>query len=590
MSQAAATLSTALAGNNNDLDYTSVALGAEANLLSLTYLAPAAGEALSVSVSGSDITVQLAAGTVATLTTALAGANNDLTFTSVARGVAGNSIKVEYLNDGAAATGNAATTVTVSIAAGVTTISVHLKSSPVLATGTLTSDNTNVSNNDTVTIGSKVYTFKTALTPTEGEVLIGGSADASLLNLIRAINHSGTPNTDYKCAAADPLVTAATSVTAHAFAVTAILGGVAGNAYASTETSAHLSWGGATLAGGSDTNTITATSAQVKTAVDANADAHALVTVANVAANDGTGTVTALASTSLASGSGTSITTIASEVAAAITASVAASKLVTVANKAANDGTGAVIALAKTYFAGGTDNAAVNATGTLTSDNTAPSDGDTVTIGSVTYTFKTTLTAAGVANEVKIGASADVALLNLINAISRNDDGTTKGPGITYGLGTLVHPQVTCAQSVTAHAFLITARTTLTNGTSQRPTTANALATTETSSHLSFGSATLTGGTQGGFDSQTTAVTGKVHRGGYAGDDVVTRAAGQPGVSGNALYDRRGVDAGSTHYESIVIIDGHAYTIACATADGLLRAEKELKTSLAAKGQVNVFA
>lgn len=118
------------------------------------------------------------------------------------------------------------------------------------STGTLTSNNTNVSNNDTVTIGTKVYTFKTALTPTEGEVLIGADADASLLNLIRAINHSGTPGTDYKCAAANADVTAATSVTSHAFAVTAIVPGLDGDSIATTETAATLSWGAATLTGG----------------------------------------------------------------------------------------------------------------------------------------------------------------------------------------------------------------------------------------------------------------------------------------------------------------------------------------------------
>lgn len=132
------------------------------------------------------------------------------------------------------------------------------------AKGTLTSDNTNVANTETVTIGSKVYTFKTALTPTEGEVLIGADADGSLLNLIRAINHSGTPNTDYKVAAANTQVTAATSVTAHAFVVTAITPGTGGNAIATTETSAHLSWGGAVLATGG--TAISAATARVITA------------------------------------------------------------------------------------------------------------------------------------------------------------------------------------------------------------------------------------------------------------------------------------------------------------------------------------
>ena len=122
------------------------------------------------------------------------------------------------------------------------------------ASGTLTSDNTNVSNGDTVTIGSTTYTFKTALTPASGEVLIGANADASLLNLIRAINHTGTPGTDYAnlgvTAVANTQVTAASSVTSHHFAVTAITSGVGGNAIATTETSAHLSWGASTLTGG----------------------------------------------------------------------------------------------------------------------------------------------------------------------------------------------------------------------------------------------------------------------------------------------------------------------------------------------------
>lgn len=120
------------------------------------------------------------------------------------------------------------------------------------ATGTLTSDNTAPSDGDTVTIGTKVYTFKTTLTPTEGQVLINSTADAALLNLIRAINHTGTPGTDYSVAAANAFVSAASSVTSHAFAVTALTPGPAGNSIATTETSAHLSWGAATLTGGAN--------------------------------------------------------------------------------------------------------------------------------------------------------------------------------------------------------------------------------------------------------------------------------------------------------------------------------------------------
>lgn len=141
------------------------------------------------------------------------------------------------------------------LATGATIIAKQLLTGTTAATGTITSDNTNVANGETVVIGIKTYTFKTAIS-VEGDVLIGANADASLLNLINAINHTGTPNTDYKCAGAHPQVTAATSVTSHAFAITARVAGVAGNSIATTDTSAHLSWGNTTLTTGAGANAV----------------------------------------------------------------------------------------------------------------------------------------------------------------------------------------------------------------------------------------------------------------------------------------------------------------------------------------------
>src|SRR5262249_12666862 len=118
------------------------------------------------------------------------------------------------------------------------------------AVGTLTSDNTNVANNATVTIGTTVYTFKTALTPADYEVLIGTAADDSLTNLAHAINGTGgVPGTEYQGPSANAFVTSGT-VSSHAIVVTAISAGTAGNSIATTETSAHLSFGGTTLASG----------------------------------------------------------------------------------------------------------------------------------------------------------------------------------------------------------------------------------------------------------------------------------------------------------------------------------------------------
>lgn len=70
---------------------------------------------------------------------------------------------------------------------------------------------------DTITIGDKMYTFKDALgTPVEGiaeegDVYFGTNATEALLNLLNAINHTGTAGTDYICAEAHPTVIAVSS-------------------------------------------------------------------------------------------------------------------------------------------------------------------------------------------------------------------------------------------------------------------------------------------------------------------------------------------------------------------------------------------
>jgi hypothetical protein len=120
----------------------------------------------------------------------------------------------------------------------------------VAATGTLTTTAT-PANNETVTIGSTVYTYKTALTPAAYEVLIGGSQAQAMENLRRAINDDGVAGTNYGAGTvAHPDVTAVDGATT--VVVTAKVQGTAGNTIATTETLAAVGsqWGGATLSGG----------------------------------------------------------------------------------------------------------------------------------------------------------------------------------------------------------------------------------------------------------------------------------------------------------------------------------------------------
>ncbi len=123
--------------------------------------------------------------------------------------------------------------------------------------------------------------------------------------------------------------------------------------------------------------------------------------------------------------------------------------------------------------------APVYAFGTLTSDATIPTANDTVTIGSVTYTFKASVTTT--ANEVDLGATAAEALENLKAAVNAG-----AGAGTLYGSLTVANPDVV-ATTLTATTLKLVSRVPGTVG--------NFIPTTEAGSHTSFGAAVLGGGT-----------------------------------------------------------------------------------------------
>lgn len=122
------------------------------------------------------------------------------------------------------------------------------------AVGTLTSDATAPADGDRVTIEGQTYVFRTALTNTVGapyEVLIGVSAAVALDNLKSAINADGTAGVYGLGTEIHPLVTATTNTNTTQL-VQSLKYGTSSNNYVTTETSAHLSWGGTTLASGAD--------------------------------------------------------------------------------------------------------------------------------------------------------------------------------------------------------------------------------------------------------------------------------------------------------------------------------------------------
>lgn len=106
-----------------------------------------------------------------------------------------------------------------------------------------------LANADTITIGANVYTFDTALAATPNHVKIGADLAATLANLAKAINLNGIAGTDYGVGTTQHPSVTATSDATHVN-LTAKAGGTAGNAIATTDTSANGAFGAVTLTGG----------------------------------------------------------------------------------------------------------------------------------------------------------------------------------------------------------------------------------------------------------------------------------------------------------------------------------------------------
>lgn len=108
---------------------------------------------------------------------------------------------------------------------------------------------------------------------------------------------------------------------------------------------------------------------------------------------------------------------------------------------------------------------AVAAQGTLTLD-TEPADGDTMTIGAITYRFKTTMAAA---EDIKRGDGLPAVKVRVAKIL--NGDNAVVGTDF-YAGSTTPHPTVKAAQAFSGDALVLTARS--------RGTAGNSLTTTET--------------------------------------------------------------------------------------------------------------
>jgi hypothetical protein len=136
---------------------------------------------------------------------------------------------------------------------------VNISSYAAKSTGTLTLA-TQPTANDTMTIGTKVYTFvASGTTPANGKIVLGTNLAATKLVVVKAINGS-----------TDTANSANSKVTASAFAsdictLTAIDGGLAGNTIATTETFTANDnvFGGAVLGSGGECSAANAVTALI---------------------------------------------------------------------------------------------------------------------------------------------------------------------------------------------------------------------------------------------------------------------------------------------------------------------------------------
>jgi flagellin len=327
----------------------------------------------------------------------------------------------------------------------------------------------------TVTVGSKTYTFVAALsdTPTANEV-VSTSEATGLANLAAAINGAAGSGTTYGTGTvANANVTAGTS-TGTTVLVSAKTAGTGGNSITATTANGGGTFAGANLSGGAagDTVTVGATTYSFVNALSGAANEVLVGSEATSLANLAAAVNATPSGAGVTYGTGTVANTSASATATTTSATFTALVAGTAGNSIASTLTGGVGSFAAATFAGGA--AAVPAG--------VAAAGDTVTIGTQTYTFVAALNGTPTANEVLVGITEAASLTNLANAVNGGS-----GSGATYGSPTIANTSATAIATGTAVAF-----TAIQNGT-----VGNAIGSSETGTGNTFGATTFAGGAAG---------------------------------------------------------------------------------------------
>jgi flagellar hook protein FlgE len=360
------------------------------------------------------------------------------------------------------------------------------------ATGTLTVPPPLPDAGQTVTIGGTTYTFAAAITAQSAAntVLIDptGSVANTLANLAGAINASSTTGqaagTTYASGTVANTTVSATGSTATALTLQALNIGALGNQDATTSQWTAATFGGGDLAGGVNAipsaATFTVPPGTLPNAGDTVAVGGATYTfvgstAALTAANDvliGGSVQSALTnlagtinlSTSNGQGAGATYGTGTTVNGSVVASNPTATQLTL---QAAQGGTGGDLQVATSSWTGGAfvvadltgGTTGVSASAILTAPAVVPTAGDTITVGTTTYTFANSITAQSPVDTVLIDQTGSVAntLSNLADAISDNqaNDFATAGGTATFSSVGSANPVT--VSNLTATSLTLTA-------------------------------------------------------------------------------------------------------------------------------------